>query len=177
MTSRLTAFNTAAHEELRARLVSCCAAGSWVARVLAGRPYGDEAELYAVSDAATGALDDAGLGEALAGHPRIGDRAPTHASDVSAARAGAWSRQEQAGVASAEADVLTALAAANAAYERRFGYVYLVCASGRGAAELLDVCRSRLDNDPVTERAVVLSELAKINRLRLERLLAEEPVA
>lgn len=174
MTSTLNAFNTAAYEELRARLASCCAAESWVERVLAGRPYDVDAELYAASDEATGALDDAGLAEALAGHPRIGDRGSAHAS---ADRAAAWSRQEQAGVATAEADVLAALGAANAEYEQRFGHVYLVCAAGRSAAELLDVCRARLDNDPVTERAVVLGELARINRLRLGKLLSEEPAA
>lgn len=154
------------------RLVSCCAAESWAERVLAGRPYAERAGLWAVSDAATAELDDVGLGQALAGHPRIGERVVAHASGD---RAGAWSRQEQAGVATAEADVLTSLAAANADYELRFGHVYLVCASGRGAAELLAVCRARLDKDPETERGVVLHELAKINRLRLDKLLSEEP--
>ncbi|MGH2872908.1 MAG: 2-oxo-4-hydroxy-4-carboxy-5-ureidoimidazoline decarboxylase [Solirubrobacteraceae bacterium] len=170
----LTAFNTAADEDLRMRLASCCAAESWVERVLGGRPYTQRVELWAISDAATAELDDAGLGQALAGHPRIGDRASTH---MSGDRVGAWSRQEQAGVATAEADILTALGAANAEYELRFGHVYLVCASGRSAVELLDVCRARLDNDPTTERGVVLDELAKINRLRLEKLLSEARVA
>lgn len=153
------------------RLVSCCAAASWAERVLAGRPYAERAELWAVSDAATVELDDIGLGQALAAHPRIGERVVAHASTD---RGGAWSRQEQSGVATAVADVLTALAAANAEYERRFGHVYLVFAAGRSAAELLDVCRARLDNDPETERGVVLNELAKINRLRLDKLLSEE---
>ncbi|MGH2870888.1 MAG: 2-oxo-4-hydroxy-4-carboxy-5-ureidoimidazoline decarboxylase, partial [Solirubrobacteraceae bacterium] len=167
----LTTFNTAGDEELRTRLASCCAADSWVERVLAGRPYADEAELGAVSDAATAELDDVGLAQALAGHPRIGERQSTHAGRD---RAAVWSRQEQTGVVTAEADVVAALETANADYERRFGHVYLVCASGRSATELLDVCRARLDNDPVTERCVVLSELAKINRLRLSKLLSEE---
>ncbi|MGH2895597.1 MAG: 2-oxo-4-hydroxy-4-carboxy-5-ureidoimidazoline decarboxylase, partial [Solirubrobacteraceae bacterium] len=85
----------------------------------------------------------------------------------------AWSRCEQAEVATAGTGLLEELAAANAQYERRFGHVYLVCASGRGAAELLAICRARLDNDPETERGVVLGELAKINRLRLGKLLGE----
>ena len=156
---------------MRTRLASCCAAESWVQRLLSARPYADETELLAVSDDATAELDDAGLAQALAGHPRIGERLATHASGDGAS---AWSRQEQAGVATADADVVTALATANADYELRFGHVYLVCASGRSAAELLDVCRGRLDNDPATERGVVLGELAKINRLRLGKLLSEE---
>jgi 2-oxo-4-hydroxy-4-carboxy-5-ureidoimidazoline decarboxylase len=169
--STLSSFNTAIDERLRPRLQSCCAAELWVQRVLEGRPYTSEAELLAASDEATVALDDAGLDQALAAHPRIGERRPAHGGGD---RAGAWSRQEQAGVAGAEAELLAEIAAANAEYERRFAHVYLVCATGRSAAELLDVCRARLDNDPETERAVVLGELAKINRLRLSKLLSEE---
>jgi 2-oxo-4-hydroxy-4-carboxy-5-ureidoimidazoline decarboxylase len=142
-----------------------------VRRVLAARPYATAAELFAASDAAVGELDDAGLSQALGGHPRIGERQSAHTGED---RASTWSRQEQAGVASAEAELLAAIAVANAEYERRFGHVYLVCATGRSAAELLDVCRARLDNDRETERGVVLGELAKINRLRLTKLLSEE---
>jgi 2-oxo-4-hydroxy-4-carboxy-5-ureidoimidazoline decarboxylase len=176
---RVRALNEAADGELRARLRSCCAAGAWVERVLAGRPYSSEDELLAASDRATASLDAEALAQALAGHPRIGDtRAvdgdfePAHDGDD---RTAAWSRGEQAGVAEAGADVRAELAAANAEYERRFGHVYLVCASGRGAAELLEVCRGRLHNNPETERGVVLSELAKINRLRLGKLLEQAP--
>ncbi len=164
----VAAFDVAPDDELRVRLHSCCAAEAWVERIVAGRPFRSEAALYAASDRATADLDASGLAQALSGHPRIGDAAPAHGSD---GRSAAWSRGEQAGVATAGADLAAELAAANAAYERRFGHVYLVCASGRGAAELLAVCRARLNNDPETERDVVLGELAKINRLRLGKLL------
>lgn len=167
----LADFNRASEAELQVGLASCCAAQIWIERVLAGRPYDQEADLLAVSDAATAALDDRGLEQALAGHPRIGERSPEHGAD---ARARDWSRQEQAGVTGAGAKLLDQLAAANVAYEQRFGHVYLVCASGRSAAELLDVCRDRLANDPASERRVVLAELAKINRLRLAKLLSRE---
>jgi 2-oxo-4-hydroxy-4-carboxy-5-ureidoimidazoline decarboxylase len=156
----LAALNEAPDDDrLRAELAACCAARSWVAALVAGRPYPDQDALFAASDAATAELTDAGLAEALAAHPRIGDRTGE-----------AWSRQEQAGMASAGADLHAELAAANAAYEQRFGQVYLVCATGKSAEELLAVCRSRLGNDPATERAVVLAELAKISRLRLAKL-------
>lgn len=171
MTPGLAEFNRGNDADLRTALSSCCAAQSWVARVLAGRPYADEAELFAVADAATAELDSTGLEQALGGHPRIGERSPEHGAQ---ARAASWSRQEQAGVASADAELLAQLAAANVAYEQRFGHVYLVCASGRSAAELLEVCRVRLEHDPATERGVVLDELAKINRLRLIKLLSQE---
>jgi 2-oxo-4-hydroxy-4-carboxy-5-ureidoimidazoline decarboxylase len=159
-------LNAAPDADLRAALSACCAADSWVSRVGGGRPYPDADALYAASDTATAALDDAGLDQALAAHPRIGKRAAGHN--------GAWSRQEQAGVAGADDALRGQLAAANAAYEQRFGHVYLVCATGRSAAELLAVCQSRLGNDPATERRVVLGELAKINQLRLRKLLAPE---
>jgi 2-oxo-4-hydroxy-4-carboxy-5-ureidoimidazoline decarboxylase len=143
-------------------------AQSWIDLIVVRRPYLDEAALNESSDAATAALDDTGLAEALAGHPRIGEQARGHD--------GTWSRQEQAGMRGAGDDIRAQLAAANAAYEERFGHVYLVCASGRSADELLAVCRSRLGNEPAAERGVVLDELAKINRLRLAKLLhsAEE---
>lgn len=166
----LISFNTAPDDErLRASLRACCAADSWVSRMVAGRPYVSMEALAQASDTATADLDDAGLTQALAGHPRIGARPGGHAA--------AWSRQEQSGVAGAADDVRAELAAANAAYEQRFGHVYLVCATGRSAEELLAVCRTRLGNDPVTERGVVLAELAKINRLRLTKLLQPEEIA
>ncbi|MDT5302312.1 MAG: 2-oxo-4-hydroxy-4-carboxy-5-ureidoimidazoline decarboxylase, partial [Mycobacterium sp.] len=87
----------------------------------------------------------------------------------------ASSAREQAGVTAADDDVRAALAAGNRDYEDRFGYVYLVCASGRSADELLAILTDRLDNDPDTERRVMRNELAKINRLRLKRLLSEPP--
>ena len=146
----------AAERELR----QVCAAPRWARRVVASRPHPDLASLQATAEVA---LTDADLDEAMAGHPRIGDRA-----------AGGASRREQSGVAGADAEVLAALADGNRAYEERFGHVYLVCATGRSAQELLDILRARLGNDPHTERAVALAELAAINRLRIARLISED---
>src|SRR4051812_10452310 len=103
----LDSFNAAADDDfLRGSLRACCAAESWVERIVAGRPYVSEAALAEVSDDATASLDDDGLAQALAGHPRIGARV--------AGDEGAWSRQEQSGVANAGQDVRARLAAANA---------------------------------------------------------------
>jgi 2-oxo-4-hydroxy-4-carboxy-5-ureidoimidazoline decarboxylase len=143
-------------------LAACCAAPTWITVVAAGRPYPNEEALFAASDAATYALDDDGLTAALAAHPRIGERA--------SGSEGAWSSQEQAGMSAADADLRDQMAAANRNYEQRFDRVYLVCATGLSAGELLDICQARLTNDPAAERAVVLGELAKIARLRLHRL-------
>jgi len=106
--------------------------------------------------------------EAFAHHPPIG------AGDAELrARAGAaagWSKQEQAGVAGADRKTLAALRAHNRAYRERFGFVFLVCASGKGAAEMLALVEERLKNDRAIEIGVAAAEQAKITRLRLERL-------
>jgi 2-oxo-4-hydroxy-4-carboxy-5-ureidoimidazoline decarboxylase len=145
-----------AERELRA----VCAAPRWAREVAAGRPYGSVAALQAAAEAA---LTDADLDAAMAGHPRIGDRTASGAS-----------QREQSGVAAADADVLAALAEGNRAYEERFGHVYLVCATGRSAEDLLATLHARLDNDPETERKVALRELAAINRIRIGRLFEED---
>lgn len=144
-------------------LFQCCSSCLWARRVEVGRPYPSLAALLERSDAVLAELSEAEVDEALAGHPRIGERTTS-----------ASSRREQAGVVDAEPAVLAALAAGNAEYEARFGHVYLVHADGRPAAELLDVLRERLRHDPATERAVVRRELAAITRSRLTRLV--EPV-
>lgn len=156
---RIEEFDRLPAAEARRELRTVCAAPRWAAQVAAGRPYGSVA---ALQDAAAAALDARDLEAALAGHPRIGDP-----------RAGARSAAEQARVASAADEVRAALAAGNAEYERRFGHVYLVCAAGRSAEDLLATLRARLAHDATTERRVVLAELAAINRLRLAGLVRE----
>jgi 2-oxo-4-hydroxy-4-carboxy-5-ureidoimidazoline decarboxylase len=160
----LGTLNAGADDEaLAVSLTACCGSGRWVEEMLRQRPYADVTTLLVASDTAIAGLDETGLAEALSAHPRIGERSGGADQD--------WSRQEQSGVTSAAADVLEAIAAANAEYERRFGHVYLVCATGKSAAELLAICRARLDNDPAAEDRVVRDELAKITRIRLGKLL------
>lgn len=120
--------------------------------------------MQAANDALA-AMGEDDVDEALAAHPRIGA-----APDESAA-ATTSSHHEQAGVQDAAAAIREALAAGNREYERRFGRVYLVRATGRSADELLTILHRRLDNDPATERAVVRAELGEINRIRLQKLL------
>jgi 2-oxo-4-hydroxy-4-carboxy-5-ureidoimidazoline decarboxylase len=156
----LDRFNALAADEAERELLTVCAAPRWSAEVVAGRPFASVDALHA---AAERALTDADLDGAMAGHPRIGDRA-----------AGGRSRREQSVVASGAPDVLDALAVGNRAYEDRFGHVYLVCAAGRSAEDLLATLHRRLGNDATTERAVALAELAAINRIRLGLLVTEE---
>ncbi|WP_446225385.1 2-oxo-4-hydroxy-4-carboxy-5-ureidoimidazoline decarboxylase [Nocardia sp. IBHARD005] len=155
----LAGFNDVAEATAEETLLACCSAPRWARAIAAARPYATTDALLAAADAALTALDDDEIDEALADHPRIGDR-PTSAA----------SAREQSGVAGA--DVRAALAEGNRAYEAKFGHIYLVCAAGRSGEELLAVLRARLDNDSATERQVMRTELAKINRLRLAGLVA-----
>jgi allantoicase len=146
-------------------LLACCGARAWAAELARTRPFaaaGRGEELFAAADRVWWALDRDGWLEAFAAHPRIGERGS----------GGRWSAAEQARAAQADPATLRALADGNRDYEARFGHVYLVSASGRGAGELLADLRARLGNDPATELRVAAAEQAKITRLRLERLLA-----
>jgi len=163
-TGPLARLNALGPDAARAELLTCCSSVTWTDLVAAARPYGSVDAVLARSGASVAAMTIADLAAALAGHPRIGERPAPDA---------AWSRQEQSGVLGAEERVTRALAEGNASYERRFSHIYLVCASGRSAAELLEVLQGRLENDPETEWGVVRTELAKINQIRLRKLLAD----
>lgn len=146
----------------------------------AARPYASVRDAIEQSDAIMAGLAAAELAEALAGHPRIGERADTDlaadaGTDAAAVSSADWSRREQAGVDADDAPTRRAFADANWEYERQFGHIYLVCASGRTGSELLALLRGRLHNEPEEEWQVVRTELQKINALRLERLLAGSP--
>ena len=157
--SGLTRLNALPDGEAVGALLGCCAAPGWARRVAAGRPYATEADLLAAADAAWADRAPGDLDAAMAGHPRIGER-----------RLSGWSAQEQAGVGT-DAAVVAALAEGNAAYEQRFGHVFLICATGRGPAEILDELNRRMANDPATEREVAAAEIGKINELRLRKLV------
>jgi OHCU decarboxylase len=156
---RLNRLPAAAAE---AALRECCASRRWAAAVAAGRPYPSALALHEAAERAWWSLEPADWLEAFAAHPRIGERE----------RADTTARREQSGVAGAPAETLAALAEGNRRYEERFGHVFLVCASGRGADDLLAELHGRLDAEPGAELRVAAGEQAKITRLRLERLLA-----
>jgi 2-oxo-4-hydroxy-4-carboxy-5-ureidoimidazoline decarboxylase len=180
-----------------------CASARWIERLVSGRPYETLPALVAASDATIGVLGWPDVEQALAAHPRIGDRTPSGAAGGKAPQPGdapgdrrapeaaaggqlgpeaaadgrpgpaggdreaAWSRQEQSGTRDAPADVQAGLRAGNAAYEERFGHVFLICATGMSAASMLAALQGRLGHDPAREREVVRDELMKIVRLRL----------
>ena len=178
-TPELTWFNQLPARAAQQMLLDCCAAPGWAEHMAAARPYASAEDAIKRSSAIVAALSAADLAEALAGHPRIGERPETGTSQDSnsqqGARAADWSRREQAGVDADDARMRRALAEANLEYEQRFGHIYLVFASGRTGKELLALLRGRLENEPEDEWQVVRTELQKINALRLRQLLASAP--
>jgi 2-oxo-4-hydroxy-4-carboxy-5-ureidoimidazoline decarboxylase len=160
----LQEFNHAPADRLRPILAACCDVPRWVDGILAGRPYGAAAALTQVADGAVRDLDDSEVDQALAAHPRIGHRPDGDSTES------AWSRSEQAGVGD-DAEIRAALAAGNREYEQRFGRVFLICATGLSAQEMLAGLRRRLTNDHATEAAVVRDELRKIAVLRLAKVI------
>lgn len=163
----VSGFNAAPADDLRPRLLALTESPAWADALIAGRPYPDAESVLATSDRLVVALPEPEVDAALAGHPRIGERADGLANDQATRSA-----REQSGMASAGDRLKQEMAAGNAEYERRFGRIYLVAAAGRTAEELLDILRSRLGNDPGSELDVVREQLARITRLRLTDLLS-----
>jgi 2-oxo-4-hydroxy-4-carboxy-5-ureidoimidazoline decarboxylase len=160
--STLAAFNAAPPQVAERDLLSCCASGSFARRMASGRPYPGPDAVWAAVDAVFAGLTWDDIVESMNAHPRIGDRV----------RSGGWSAGEQSGAASASDGVRQGLADGNAAYERRFGHVFLICASGLSGEQLLAALRRRLGNDEQTERGVARAELRQITMLRLGKALA-----
>lgn len=143
----------------RAALAGCCGARRWVEAMLAARPFASDGTLFDAAERVWWGLGREDWLEAFAAHPRIGAR-PDHAA----------ARREQVGVDAASPETLAALARLNRDYERRFGHVFLICATGKGADEMLLALEARLANDAASELRIAAAEQAKIVRLRLERL-------
>ncbi|MDP9240828.1 MAG: 2-oxo-4-hydroxy-4-carboxy-5-ureidoimidazoline decarboxylase [Actinomycetota bacterium] len=163
----LAGLNALPADDAQRALLGVCTSPTWARAVTTGRPYHSVARIFAASDAALAALTDSEIDAALAGHPRIGERAPASSDS------GGFSDSEQSGLADATEALMAALHEGNRKYEDRFGQVYLVCATGRGGEELLAMLLRRLGNDEATERRVVREELRKINRLRLGAMMAQ----
>jgi len=153
-------LNRLPREEAIACFLSCCGSKEWARRMEEARPFGDLPEPFDAADRIWRSLSEADWLEAFRAHPRIGERA--------AGQAG----QEQSGTRGASPETLASLQRANREYEEKFGRIFLVCATGRSAEEMLALCRQRLHNDPREELRVAAEEQRKVTRLRLEKLLA-----
>jgi len=153
----LASFNAAPEQEAQAEMLACCASRRFAAAMAAGRPYPSPAAAEAAVETVFGSLTWPDVLEAMDAHPRIG------------ARVSGPSAAEQSGVAD---DSRAALQAGNAAYEERFGHVFLICATGLSGEQMLAALRQRLANDETSERLAATAELRKITVLRVRRALA-----
>jgi 2-oxo-4-hydroxy-4-carboxy-5-ureidoimidazoline decarboxylase len=161
---RWRSIDAAPVEDARALLRVCCGSDAWVERMIARRPFADASVALRAARDEWFALSPADWLEAFSHHPRIGDRDAMRAKLASTRH---LAEREQAGVRLATEDVLTALLEANRAYEARFGYIFIVCASGKSADEMLAILEARLLNDPEEEMRVAAEEHARICELRL----------
>ncbi|WP_046469061.1 2-oxo-4-hydroxy-4-carboxy-5-ureidoimidazoline decarboxylase [Allosalinactinospora lopnorensis] len=161
----LKRVNTLAPEEFRAEFARCLDIDRWVEALLNKRPFASRAALLDSADAHARLITDDEVASALARHPRIGERASGRSAEAK------WSRGEQSAFAEGEAGVQQAFRTRQAEYERRFGQIYLVCASGRSSEELLADIEARMDNDPAAEARVAATELRKISQLRIGKVL------
>ena len=154
-------INTRVRAQAEIELRSCCGSAEWVRQMLASRPFDGGSELLAGAESIWWELDPQDWREAFAAHPRIGENPKSE-----------WARQEQAGAASAPSDMMRALAEVNREYEKRFGYIFIVFATGKTADEMLAIARQRLSNSPDQELRIAAEQQLRITKLRLLKLVS-----
>jgi 2-oxo-4-hydroxy-4-carboxy-5-ureidoimidazoline decarboxylase len=165
----LARWNRLPPEEAAREILPCCGSKTWAARVASKRPIHDEALLLATSDEIWRGLDETGWLEAFQSHPRIGESRPERNTTT---KSSAWSEQEQQKAASAEEAVKMALKWGNREYEQKFGRIFIVCATGKSGAEILEILRRRLHNDEATELRQAAEEQRQIMHIRLRKWIA-----
>jgi OHCU decarboxylase len=156
-------LNRLAAGELRDALRRCCGSDAWVERMMGARPFDGSRALFDAADRIWRSLGPDDWLQAFAAHPRIGDRT-----------AAGWSSGEQKRALAGDGAILEELADNQRDYEARFGHIFIVCATGKTAAEMLSMLRARLGNDPEAELQAAAEEQRKITRLRLEKLLGDQ---
>lgn len=161
-------LNRLGAEEARAALLACCGSAAWAREVAALRPFWDVGQLLKIGGRVWRELPREDWLEAFRAHPRIGESKAAADTGQEARR---WSEGEQARAREAPEQTLDALAEGNREYERRFGFIYIVCATNRTAEEMLALLRERLSNDPETELRVAADEQWRITELRLKKFL------
>ncbi len=169
----LAQLNALAPERVRSEFVRCCGSSIWVSTMTDSRPFTTVKELYNIAERIWQALSEGDWKEAFSHHPQIGDVKGLREKFAATAD---WAGSEQGGVEGAEESILHQLAEGNRLYESKFGYIFIVCATGKNAGEMLAMLSARLGNDAAHEIMVAGAEQAKITRLRLEKLLKEEMV-
>jgi OHCU decarboxylase len=166
----LARLNALSDAEAEGELLKCCGSRNWARQFAARRPFGNVEELMTTAEQIWWSLCEQDWLEAFSAHPQIGERTAERPQD---ARAQAWSEQEQAGARAIDEATQEELAEANRAYAHKFGHIFIVCATGKTAAEVLSLLRARLPNDSRIELRNAADEQRKITRLRLGKLLTQ----
>ena len=161
-------LNILSMDQLRAALLKCCGSPAWVDKMLPFFPADDLVELLEDAEEQWWKCSEEDWKEAFAQHPPIGDR---EALEKKFASTAAWAASEQGGINSASQQVLEAFEEANRKYKEKFGYIFIVCATGRSADEMLGMLQMRLQNSPEVEIEIAADEQNKITKLRIEKLL------
>ncbi len=169
MSTILSRWNGLGLEEALEEILRCCGSRVWAHRMSTRRPIGNEQALLTASDEVWNSLTEADWDEAFSSHPRIGE---THAHTLASAKSSAWSSEEQHKAGTATADVKLVLAEANRHYEARFHRIFIVCATGKSAQEVLNILERRLNNDPRSELLEAAEQQREITQLRLKKWLA-----
>jgi OHCU decarboxylase len=169
MNATLQVWNAADAETALDAMIACCGSRRWAAAMVAKRPISSVAELSVAADQIWSTMKEADWLEAFACHPRIGERKAAHVSAQSAA----WARQEQSSADDTAERVLSELAAANELYEQRFGFTYIVCATGKSADEMLGILNRRLANNRGAELHEAAEQQRQIAKIRLGKWLIE----
>jgi 2-oxo-4-hydroxy-4-carboxy-5-ureidoimidazoline decarboxylase len=164
----LAEWNTCDEATAMEAMIACCGASRWAAEMVARRPISDLTSLSATADHVWERMEEPDWMEAFACHPRIGEQTAQHASEQSAA----WSTQEQSSTAAATVGLLTEVAEMNSLYEERFGFTYIVCATGKSVEEMLSIVKRRFANDRETELREAAEQQRRILQIRLRKWLA-----
>jgi len=166
--SNLSVFNEADDELAHEMMLACCGSTTWCTQMAQSRPVDSPDDLHQFADAAFDRLGQQDWLEAFASHPKIGDIDSLKMKFAGNSR---WSQSEQAGVQKVEHAILEQLAAANQAYLDRFGYIFIICATGKSASEMLESLNQRLDNAEEVEIEIAAAEQRKITHLRIDKLI------
>lgn len=161
-------FNILPKEQLVTELIKCCGSSAWVNKMLPFIPADDMVELLEDAEEQWYKCTEADWKEAFAHHPKIGDVESLTKKFASTAQ---WASGEQSGIKAASRQTIEALAEGNLEYEKKFGYIFIICATGKSAEEMLALLQSRLPNNPEDEIQIATDEQNKITKLRIEKLL------
>lgn len=170
MTMELEYLNSLSREEAQAELLKCCGSLKWAQAMAARRPFQNLHELLETADHLWWELGVTDWLEAFSHHPKIGEKRAAQSVSAEATR---WSEDEQASARNASQETTAALAEANHAYERKFGYIFIVCATGKTSGEMLALLNERIHNHPETELHIAAEEQRRITKLRLKKLLGQ----